>query len=313
MSDPIGKAVVGSPVGATDAKRVRLARMAEDESAKPDAMLEASGLEFTWPGANPPSRKILDGMTLSVEVGEVMCLMGPNGCGKTTFIDCVLGENRPDAGQILLAGRDARAMTARERALIAAYVPQSRGVTFPYTVRHMVELGRTAHVGANGLLGAEDEDAVESALASCGIAHLADRALTELSGGEAQMAVLARALAQAAPLVVLDEPTAHLDFRNELVFLEAVETLAVKRRSTVLMATHAPNQAFHLAAAGLRVRVAVMGAGKVVACGPPADVLVPDVMRRAFGVRACVCEGVGDMPPHVVPLGTDTNPLEGNR
>lgn len=252
-------------------------------------MLEIRGLRFSWPG-----HAVLEGVDLAVEAGEVMCLMGHNGCGKSTLIDCVLGENRPQAGSVVLAGRDAAQMPAAERARIAAYVPQVHERTFPYTVRHMVLMGRSPHLGVTGSASADDESAVESALATCGIERLAERPCTELSGGEMQMVLLARALAQDAPLIILDEPTAHLDFRNELVFLETVEALAAERGVTVFMATHSPNQAFHLEAAGLRVRVALMRGGRIAACGTPAEVLTEEAVERVFGVEARLAQAPGE-------------------
>lgn len=250
-----------------------------------DVMLRAEGVRFAW-----GDHRVLQDFSLEVKRGSVACLMGMNGCGKSTFLDCVLGENKPAAGTIEIDGRDTAKLRAPERARLLAYVPQLHERTFPYTVEHLVLMGRTAYQSEFGSVDDYDRKLADQALRACGIERLRDRACTALSGGEMQMVLLARALVQNTPLVVLDEPTAHLDFRNELLFLETVERLVRRSAVTVLMATHAPNQAFHLAAAGLDVRVALMSKGCVALCGRPEDVLTPETLLRYFGVHAGVVQ-----------------------
>lgn len=265
--------------------------------------LRASDVVFSW-----GDRRILDGFSLDVAPGTVLCLMGVNGCGKSTFLNCVLGENVVASGSTMIDGRDAASLRARERACLVAYVPQTHEQVFPYSVAHIVLMGRTAWQTGLGNASPDDESAVDEALEVCGIAHLEDRICTTLSGGEMQMVLLARALAQTTPLIILDEPTAHLDFKNELVFLETVEQLVKRSGATILMATHAPNQAFHLAAAGLDVQVAVMDAGSVARKGTPDEVLTPETLERYFGVEAQVVETASTTLEHpmrqVVPLKT---------
>lgn len=275
-----------------------------DKATAPHApMLQLEDVCFSWPG-----HAVLNGVTLAVERGEVMCLMGQNGCGKSTLIDCVLGENTPSSGMILLDGDDASTLSAAQRARIAAYVPQVHECTFPYTVEQMVLMGRTVYLGSMGSADDDDLDAVAAALATCGVEHLAQRPCTELSGGEMQMVLLARALAQDTPLIVLDEPTAHLDFRNELVFLETIERLVAERGVTVFMATHSPNQAFHLTAAGLNTRVAMMAGGGVALQGAPEEVLTEQGILEVFGVHALVADahgaGRGELARCIIPMHT---------
>ena len=248
-------------------------------------MLGARDVVYSW-GAEP----VLRGFSLDVREGQVVCLMGANGCGKSTFLDCVLGENRPSSGTIEVSGRDAASLRPPERARLVSYVPQIHERTFPYPVEHLVLMGRTAHQNGFGSVDDSDRRLAADALRACGIGHLAERPCTALSGGEMQMVLLARALVQQAPLIILDEPTAHLDFKNELVFLETVERLVADGGTSVLMATHSPNQAFHLEAAGLEVRVALMAHGRVAAFGPPGAVLTPEALREHFGIEACVME-----------------------
>lgn len=280
-------------------------------SPKNAPMLRAEGVCFSWPG-----HPVLQGFDLAVERGQVVCLMGVNGCGKSTFLDCILGENKPSSGLVRVDGQDVLGMRAAERARLVSYVPQIHERTFPFTVEHVVLMGRTAHQSGLGSVDDEDVQLACAALATCGVLHLRNRSCTTLSGGEMQMVLLARALAQDAPLIVLDEPTAHLDFRNEMVFLETVVQLAQDRGISVLMATHSLNQAFYLGAAGLDVRVALMVQGRTAAFGPPDEVLTPEAMRSCFGVVAAVAEvrsdgfvSEGDSARfcmrQIVPMGTN--------
>lgn len=251
-------------------------------------MLAVQDLHFRYGAAR---KETLSGASLTVDQGSCLCLMGVNGCGKSTLIDCILGENRPSSGSIRLCGEDALAMRPAQRARLMSYVPQVHERTFPYEVEHVVLMGRTAHAGVfEEPGGGRDLRLAAEALKACGISHLAHRPYTSLSGGEMQMVMLARALVQDAPLVVMDEPTAHLDFRNEMLFLETVERLVIRRGATVLMATHSPNQAFHLASSGVPTRVALMHQGVVYAQGSPREVLTASALQRVFGVYGCLLE-----------------------
>ena len=259
----------------------------EQETSVSEPLLAVQDVQFAY----PEGHQVLKGVSLVVEPGSCLCLMGVNGCGKSTLIDCVLGENRISAGQIMLSGQDAQAMKPAARARLVAYVPQVHDRTFPYPVEHVVLMGCVARSG--GLTGpgnAEDHAQVTAALEACGIAHLAERPYTSLSGGEMQMVMLARALVQDTPLIVMDEPTAHLDFHNELLFLEMVERLVLEQGVSVLMATHSPNQAFHLARSGVPTRVALMHEGRILRAGAPRKVLDTDALAEVFGVQGLIAE-----------------------
>ncbi len=237
---------------------------------------------------------VLDGVNLNVQTGTCTCLMGMNGCGKSTLLDCILGEHKIARGNVYVGGLSTRDLSAAEMARLVSYVPQVHERSFPYDVEHIVSMGRAAYVGGLGRMSSEDRTIVEDAMRECGVDRFATRPYTSLSGGEMQMVMLARALAQRAPLVLMDEPTAHLDFRNEILFLETVERLVEHQGATVLMATHAPNQAFHLARAGVSTRVALMASGRVVREGPPRIVLDEAALAEVFGVKACVIEQDGE-------------------
>ncbi len=279
-----------------------------DKKAR-EVILRASDVCFSY-----ETKDVLKGISLEVQKGTCMCLMGVNGCGKSTFLDCILAEHKITHGDIEINGKTASLLKPSQLARLVSYVPQVHEKSFPYLVDHVVLMGRNVHMGASAVPTDEDEEIVNRCLNQCGIAHLAKRPYTSLSGGEMQMVMLARALAQDAPMVLMDEPTAHLDFKNELVFLETVERLVVKDGVTVLMATHAPNQVFHLANAGVSTRVAVMQNGSIVSCGAPREVLTEDLLASVFGVRARLLEccdhpGVERPIRQIVPLKTIRNDL----
>ena len=267
-------------------------------------MLDVRSVSFGYPGAAP----VLDGATLSVARGTLTCLMGVNGCGKSTLLDCILGEHRIATRSVFVDGSDVARLRPVQLARMVSYVPQVHERSFPYTVEHIVSMGRTPWTGPGGSLDDDDRARVADALSLCGLARFAERPYTALSGGEMQMVMLARALVQDAPLILMDEPTAHLDFRNELLFLETIEDLVRASGVTVLMATHAPNQAFHLAAAGVPTRVALMHRGRVAREGSPREVLDAEALREVFGVEAAFMQqdgGLNGRPVRqIVPLRT---------
>lgn len=249
--------------------------------------IQIDDVAFIYPGTDAP---VLDGATLHADQGTVTCLMGVNGCGKSTLIDCILGENRISSGTILVDGEDAMTMGPTMLAHRISYVPQVHNRTFPYRVRDVVLMGRTAYRGIFSSPSEQDHAIVEKAMKDCGIAHLSERSYTQLSGGETQMVLLARALAQQAPFIIMDEPTAHLDFRNELFFLETVVRLVRDQNVGVLMATHSPNQAFYFEGNGVPTTCVLMEGGKARFAGAPTEVLTSDNLRGLYGVQAQVIE-----------------------
>lgn len=268
------------------------------------AYIDVSGVTFAYPGTSQP---VLSEASLEARKGYVTCLMGVNGCGKSTLIDCILGDNQIASGAIAIGGEDAAALSPEALAKRVSFVPQVHERTFPYRVRDIVLMGRTAHFGLLGSPSDDDRAIVDDALRECGIAHLAERPYTQLSGGETQMVLLARALAQQAPFVLMDEPTAHLDFKNELFFLETVVRLVREQGVGVLIATHAPNQAFYFEGKGVPTVCALMDAGRVRFVGAPSEVLTPGNLSDLYGIRAQVVDvdaGDGAMVKQLVLIGT---------
>jgi iron complex transport system ATP-binding protein len=222
-------------------------------------------------------RALIEGVSLTASAGEIVGIVGPNGAGKTTLLRCIWGATRPSAGRVLIDGSDAAAITARERARRVAAVPQETPAGFALTVREVVETGRTPH--ARGLLGGDPAGAaaVAGALSRMGLDDLADRPFAELSGGERRRTLIARALAQGAHALLLDEPANHLDIRHQL----DVMTLARALGATVLVTLHDIDLA-----ARFCDRLAMLCDGRLIADGTPETVLSPERIARVFGVRA---------------------------
>ena len=241
--------------------------------------LEARALGYGY-----PDRPVGRGLDLSLGAGEVLCVLGPNGGGKTTLFRTLLGLLPAQAGEVLLDGQALVQLPRPEVARRMGYVPQGQAAQFAFTVREAVLMGRTAHVGLFAAPGTADREAAGRAIEALGIEALAERVLTELSGGERQLVMIARALAQGARLLVLDEPTASLDFGNQVRVLREIRQLAAQGYA-VVFATHDPGQAF-LAAS----RVLLLAHGGLFRQGAPEEVITPENLRAVYGVEVRIAQ-----------------------
>jgi iron complex transport system ATP-binding protein len=239
--------------------------------------LEARGLGYGYPG-----RAVGRALDLALAAGEVLCVLGPNGGGKTTLFRTLLGLLPAQAGEVRLDGAPLEGMARASVARRLGYVPQGHAAPFAFTVRDAVLMGRTAHIGLFAAPDAADRAAAHEALRALGIEALAGRFVTELSGGERQLAMIARALAQGARVLVLDEPTASLDFGNQVRVLREIRRLAGEGYA-VVFSSHDPSQAF--LAAG---RVLLLARGGMLRQGTPDEVITADNLRAVYGVEVHV-------------------------
>jgi iron complex transport system ATP-binding protein len=242
-------------------------------------VVEVTALDVSYETDRPPRRAVLRGLDLVVGAGEMVALLGPNGSGKTTLLRAIAGTLHPEAGRVALFGRDLAAWTRMSLARRVAVLPQSLALPDGFRVAELVEMGRAPH--ATRWFGAspEDAEAVERALADAEALDLAERHADELSGGERQRVLIAMALAQQPELLLLDEPTLHLDIAHQASLLATVARLRARRGLTVMAVLHDLNLA-----AAHAPRVVVLDGGRIAADGPPASVLRPDLVRATFGV-----------------------------
>lgn len=230
---------------------------------------------------------------LSLASGELVAIVGPNGAGKSTLVRVLAGLLRPSAGRVRIDGVDLARIDRARIARRIAVVPQVFDTLFPFSVREVVGLGRTARLGLIGRATAADAMAVDRALRELDLVGLAERPIDALSGGERQRAVLAMALAQESDVLLLDEPTVHLDPAHQIETLDLVRRLVRDRRLIVATVLHDLNLA-----AAVASRIVVVAGGRIVQDGPPALVLNDDLIRSVFGVRLVVVPGD---PPVILP------------
>lgn len=229
------------------------------------------------------SKDILQAVSVAVETGQFVGLLGPNGSGKSTLLRVLTRVLSPRLGTIHLDGREIARWTPLEIAKRVAFVPQQEPAAFDFTVREVVLMGRYPHHARFRGDTAEDHAIVDRALQECDALALQDRPVTQLSGGEHRRVLLARALAQQTPLLLLDEPTAHLDVTHQAELLVTVRRLCREENKGALAALHDLNQA-----AEFCDRLVLVSRGRVIAEGTPEAVMTPDHMRLAYQAEACI-------------------------
>ncbi len=243
-------------------------------------------------------RRVVSEAAVEIERGQVLCLLGPNGSGKTTLFKTLLGLLPLQAGEVRLLGEPVAGWSRNAFARQVGYVPQAHDGIFPFTVEEVVLMGRAARVGRFATPSPHDRQVAMRCLQTLGIDHLASRVYTAISGGERQLALIARALAQEPALLVMDEPTASLDFGNQIRVLEHIARLRGEGIA-ILMSTHQPEHALRCAD-----RVALLARGRITAAGPAAAIVTAARLAALYGVsEAAIAAGLPHLsvpppPPH---------------
>jgi len=221
---------------------------------------------------------VVKGISCSAEAGEILCLVGPNGCGKTTLFRLILGMIPISGGDIRIEGKRLRSLSPGETAKLIAYIPQYHTPVFAYTVMDIVIMGRAGRLSAFDSPRQADRDAAFAALEELGIVHLANRKYTALSGGQRQMVLIARAMCQSAKIFMMDEPGASLDYANQQLLMHVVTGLAEKGYC-VVMSTHSPEHPLSVGHKALLMR-----GGRAAAFGEPAEVINPEILQDVYGI-----------------------------
>jgi iron complex transport system ATP-binding protein len=237
-------------------------------------LIEVRGAAFRY-----GTREVFRGLTLDVFRGEMLSILGPNGCGKSTLLRCIGGALALNEGTVHLDRRELSSFDAAARARRIGFLFQQHTPTFPFTVLDVVSMGRAPHLGLFGVPSAQDIALVEQSLDRVGILHLRDRPYTDVSGGERQLVLLARTLAQQPDVILLDEPTSHLDFKNQVRSLQAIGALAASG-VTLIMSTHDPNHALLFPG-----RVALMTPGGTLVAGPASEVVTEAALSATYGIE----------------------------
>ncbi len=246
-------------------------------------ILNAENVSFGYESAD-----VLHDVSLKISRGEVFCLLGPNGSGKTTLLDCFLGINKPRSGKIVIDGADISGLPPSRIARRLAYIPQNHKKNFPFTVFDVVLMGRTAYTGFFDSPDRKDKETVSDLIDKMNLTHLKNRDYTRISGGESQLVLIMRALVQEAPLLVMDEPSSHLDFRNEMLLLEMIVDIIKEGTRSVVLTTHSPYIAFFLENSGIPVSAGLIDNGRLIKTGTPSGVLNPENMKKVFGVETAM-------------------------
>jgi iron complex transport system ATP-binding protein len=246
--------------------------------------------------------EILRGVDLEVPEGAVVALAGRNGAGKTTLLRVASRVLQPSAGRVSIRGIPVDGFSRRDLAKQLAVVPQDTPVSFPFRVIEVVLMGRSPHLGVLGFESRADIALARDVMARVGIEAFADRSILDLSGGERQLVLIARALAQEPRILLLDEPTAHLDLAHRVAVLDLVRDFVRDGRSALLVSHDLS------LSARMSDRLALLADGRVLDCGTPADVLTPENLMTAFGIRADVIQAP-DGSPLVVPRSATSDAM----
>lgn len=244
-------------------------------------MIQVTNASFSY-----GDKEIFHNINFNIRQGEVFCLLGPNGCGKTTLLSCILGLQKLKDGQILIDGVQIDCIKPKSLAEKTAYVPQIHERTFPYKVKDIVLMGRAHNTSLFTSPSQEDKEIAMIAIEKVGILDLAEKPYTQISGGQCQLVMIARALAQQPKVIIMDEPTSHLDFKNELMVLETIADLVKNENISVLMATHFPNHAYYFESNNVPATLALMNNGEFEDSGIPSDILNEKNILKTYRINS---------------------------
>lgn len=230
-------------------------------------------------GGYSKRKEIVHEVSFNVKQGDVLCVLGPNGCGKTTLFKMLLGFLPRSSGDILVSGKNMNKQSRKETAKYMAYIPQAHNPIFNYKVMDMVLLGRSAHILPFAAPNAEDYKIADAALRILNINHLADKEYTKISGGERQLVLIARAICQQAKILIMDEPSANLDYANQQLVMNTILKLSEEGYG-IIISTHSPEHPFRLANKTL-----LMKDGRTVGFGCPKEILTSKSLKSVYGIN----------------------------
>lgn len=224
-------------------------------------------------------REIFHDLNLNLYPGDVYCILGSNGCGKTTLLRCLNGALKLEKGRILLSNKDISSFEINQLAQKVGIVFQEHSAPFPYSVLEVVTMGRAPYLGFFDRPSKKDSEIAVEKLEVVGISHLRNKSYTQISGGERQLVLIARTLTQEPDIILLDEPTSHLDFKNQILVLRIVNKLA-KDGLAVIMSSHFPNHALLFSS-----RVSLMANGQFIATGKPEETISEENLENTYGIK----------------------------
>ncbi len=239
-------------------------------------IIKAEHVAFGYTAGKP----VLTDVNFEVSAGEVLMILGSNGCGKSTLMRLLLNDKQTARGLITLGGTNLRELSPAEISRRVAMVFQDHNAPFPFDVIDVVAMGRTPYLSTFAMPRARDMRICEEALDLVGMTHLAHQPYTQISGGERQMVLIARALAQETPLIMMDEPSSHLDYRNAAIVIQTTNRLASEQGKAVVMVTHLPDQAFYYPS-----KAALMKDGTFFAFGPSREILTEENLSRTYNMQ----------------------------
>lgn len=258
-----------------------------------DKLFEVNNISFDYDG-----EEIFSNISFSIDKGDVLCILGPNGTGKTTLIKCLNGLHDINSGEILINGQNIKKLSFKQISKHIGYIPQAHIPSFPFKVFDVVLMGRAPYLNLTDSPKEEDKKIALDALKTLGIDDLKDKEYTNLSGGERQLVFLARVLCQKPDILILDEPTSHLDFGNQIKLLEIIDNLA-KSGLSIIMSSHFPDHAFLSS-----TKVAIMKDKRFIDFGTPDDVVTEDNLRKAYSIDVRLME-LDDERKVCVPMKTN--------